>query len=294
MAPSQRSAAFLLATLLAYCKFHLTSAVGSASSKRRCQSPTEMLANAAKVLHCTPEGWTGRFIRANPIQVELFENMQVDELTAWPRFEGVLSCLFRARSQKIVPLETAALSVSFKHYHALPLLREQTSHLDTGGGEGRAALAVDWRFARAAASQLSGAAAGAAAGVAGKAAAGATAKAAGGAVASSSLAGKLAAPFVTKAATAAGAAAAGAASGAAAGPVGVAVGAGVGIGVDFALAKGVELARRRDFEADTAAALGTAHAEWRELMGAELARYIDVLVDDAVQLTANAQTSPRE
>ena len=44
------------------------------------------------------------------------------------------------------------------------------------------------------------------------------------------------------------------------------------IGVDFALAKGVELARRRDFEADTAAALGTAHAEWRELMGAELAR----------------------
>mmetsp|Transcript_38288 Transcript_38288/g.126802 ORF Transcript_38288/g.126802 Transcript_38288/m.126802 type:complete len:93 (+) Transcript_38288:68-346(+) len=66
------------------------------------------------------------------------------------------------------------------------------------------------------------------------------------------------------------------------------------IGVDFALAKGVELARRRDFEADTAAALGTAHAEWRELMGAELARYVDVLVDDAVQLTANAQTSPRE
>ena len=44
------------------------------------------------------------------------------------------------------------------------------------------------------------------------------------------------------------------------------------IGVDFALAKGVELARRRDFEADTAAALGTAHAEWRELMGAERAR----------------------
>ena len=55
-----------------------------------------------------------------------------------------------------------------------------------------------------------GAAAGAAAGAAGKAAAGATAKAAGGAVASSSLAGQLAAPFVTKAATAAGAFPAGA------------------------------------------------------------------------------------
>ena len=108
MAPSQRSAAFLLATLLAYCKFHLTSAVGSASSKRRCQSPTDMLANAAKVLNLyTPEGvyhmdskdqyddlirdlwagdftkWTGRFSRANPIQVELFENMQLDEMTGY-------------------------------------------------------------------------------------------------------------------------------------------------------------------------------------------------------------------
>ena len=161
MAPSRRSAAFLLATLLAYCKFHLTSAVGSASSKRRCQSPTDMLANAAKVLNLyTPEGvyhmdskdqyddlirdlwagdftkWTGRFSRANPIQVELFENMQVDEMTprigkkqtAWPRFEGVLSCLFRARSQKIVPLETAALSVSFKHYHVAHVLWDTMSY----------------------------------------------------------------------------------------------------------------------------------------------------------------------
>jgi len=48
-------------------------------------------------------------------------------------------------------------TVEATHAAALPLLREQTSHLDTGGGEGRAALAVDWRFARAAASQLSGA-----------------------------------------------------------------------------------------------------------------------------------------
>ena len=62
--------------------------------------------------------------------------MQVDEMTprigkkqtAWPRFEGVLSCLFRARSQKIVPLETAALSVSFKHYHVAHVLWDTMSY----------------------------------------------------------------------------------------------------------------------------------------------------------------------
>ena len=33
-----------------------------------------------------------------------------------PRFEAVLSALFRARSQNFVPLETAALTVTFLHY----------------------------------------------------------------------------------------------------------------------------------------------------------------------------------
>ena len=32
------------------------------------------------------------------------------------RFEAVVSALFRSRSQKYVPLETAALSVAFLHY----------------------------------------------------------------------------------------------------------------------------------------------------------------------------------
>ena len=126
MAPSQRSA-FLLATLLAYCKFHLTSAVGSASSKRRCQSPTDMLANAAKVLNLyTPEGvyhmdskdqyddlirdlwagdftkWTGRFSRANPIQVELFENMQMSSYWPEPELQNMLPTVVRLGSSTLL------------------------------------------------------------------------------------------------------------------------------------------------------------------------------------------------
>ena len=67
----------------------------------------------------------GRFTDANPVLVQLFEALRLDgnewrgreKKTAWPRWEGVLSCMFRARSQKFIPLETAALSVSFLTYH---------------------------------------------------------------------------------------------------------------------------------------------------------------------------------
>ena len=68
----------------------------------------------------------GRFTSCNSQLVSLFEELQFDDSgvsadvrqkqTIWPRFEGVLAVLFRARSQKIVSLETAALSVMFHHY----------------------------------------------------------------------------------------------------------------------------------------------------------------------------------
>jgi hypothetical protein len=67
----------------------------------------------------------GRFSSVNAELVSFFEELQLDGSTAdhrfwqltstWPRFEGVLRQLFRARSQKLVPLETAALSVYFLH-----------------------------------------------------------------------------------------------------------------------------------------------------------------------------------
>ena len=68
----------------------------------------------------------GRFTAANPQLVSFFEQQRLDksdELTRFapltglmPRFESTLSSLFRARSQKLVPLETAALSIHFLHH----------------------------------------------------------------------------------------------------------------------------------------------------------------------------------
>ena len=55
-----------------------------------------------------------------------------------------------------------------------------------------------------------------------------------------------------------------------------------------ARAKGFELARRPEFERDVTAALGTAQSEWRQRLLDELARAVDVWVDDALQLTATA------
>ena len=56
--------------------------------------------------------------------------------------------------------------------------------------------------------------------------------------------------------------------------------------VDYAMAKGLELAHRADFESDVKAALRTAQAEWRDRMASELQRCVDVWIDDAIQLTA--------
>jgi hypothetical protein len=74
----------------------------------------------------------GRFSGANLHLVDLFEQqkiLELDEVTSAatvrrpeglqsrsPRFESVISGLFRSRSQKCVTLETAALSVRFLHY----------------------------------------------------------------------------------------------------------------------------------------------------------------------------------
>jgi len=76
---------------------------------------------------------SGRFTHANPDLINLLEQQtEVDWATRddplpptprrppqlqskWPRFEGVLSILFRARSQKLVTLEVAALSLRFLH-----------------------------------------------------------------------------------------------------------------------------------------------------------------------------------
>ena len=68
----------------------------------------------------------GRFSEANPELVSILTQQRLDDAeaaprfrtlqSALPRFEAVLSTLFRARSQKFVPLETAALSLCFLHY----------------------------------------------------------------------------------------------------------------------------------------------------------------------------------
>lgn len=67
----------------------------------------------------------GRFSTANANLVSLFEQQGIDgaepprfrQLTGLlPRFENVLSSLFRSRSTKLVTLESAALSIQFLHH----------------------------------------------------------------------------------------------------------------------------------------------------------------------------------
>ena len=67
----------------------------------------------------------GRFTRMNPDIVSIFENL-IDDYsgatprmrrdTLNPRFEGAISHLVRARSQKRVPIEVAILSITCLHY----------------------------------------------------------------------------------------------------------------------------------------------------------------------------------
>jgi len=177
---------------------------------------------------------------------------------------------------------------------SIRLLEKHSTHLD-GSSDG-AKLEVDWRAARGTASGIdlaharpSGMPSVALLGggaLVGKAAASAAGKAAATA-ATKAMAGKLATPFVAKvgAAMAPAAASVGAAAG---GPVGVVLGAGVGLAVDYALAKGLELAGRRELEKDVAFALRTAQGEWRFAMETELRRAVGALIEDAVQLTAEA------
>lgn len=67
----------------------------------------------------------GRFTAANPMLVNLFEEQRLDEaaeapryrvLRGGPRFEAVLSALFRARSIKLVTLESATLAIQWLYY----------------------------------------------------------------------------------------------------------------------------------------------------------------------------------
>ena len=68
----------------------------------------------------------GRFTDSNPGLVSLFEQQLLDDADEpsrlhqlsrlMPRWESVLSVLWRARSQKLVPLEAAALSIRLLHY----------------------------------------------------------------------------------------------------------------------------------------------------------------------------------
>ena len=125
----------------------------SSQSRGLLRSSGEMLAAAAEMLKLhTPSHvysmnsiesklalvdflWTGdyrseagRFSAANPSLIGLFQEQSVDESiarpdnlmrslgSAFPRFENVLQHLFRSRSMRSVPFETAALSIEFLHY----------------------------------------------------------------------------------------------------------------------------------------------------------------------------------
>ena len=67
----------------------------------------------------------GRFTSLNPNVISFFEQQhlhddapsRLHELSGeMPRFESVLTQLFRSRSQKLVPIETAALSIRLLHF----------------------------------------------------------------------------------------------------------------------------------------------------------------------------------
>ena len=87
------------------------------------------------------ESAAGRFSAANPELVSIFAQQHLDGEEAgrfhaikasWPRFEGVVSALFRARSQKFVPLETAALTVAFVHYQVSHFAWDAISYFTDG------------------------------------------------------------------------------------------------------------------------------------------------------------------
>ena len=88
------------------------------------------------------EAASGRFTEANPELVSIFSQQRIDGAedaarfhaiqSSWPRFESVVSALFRARTQKYVPLETAALTVCFVHYQVPHVAWDAISYFTDG------------------------------------------------------------------------------------------------------------------------------------------------------------------
>jgi hypothetical protein len=84
------------------------------------------------------ESVIGHLTSANPQVVSFFEQLRSDDSEtpprleakkSRPRFEGVLAGLFRARSQKVVPLEVAALSVAFMEQRVPQFTWNAIAHL---------------------------------------------------------------------------------------------------------------------------------------------------------------------
>jgi len=94
------------------------------------------------------------------------------------------------------------------------------------------------------------------------------------------LAGKLTAPFVSKAVAAGG----GALAGSVAGPVGTVMGATIGIGIDYTVNAGIELVKREEFIKDVNLVVDATRKDYFHVLEAELHRATRVWVEDAIQL----------
>lgn len=90
---------------------------------------SDLWAGALSTLPC------GRFTDSNIHFAHLLQSQTLDgavprlrELSTGPRFESVLSSIFRARSQKMVPLETAALSLQWLYYNVPAVVWDGVTH----------------------------------------------------------------------------------------------------------------------------------------------------------------------
>ena len=96
--------------------------------------------------YLTTSGREGRFTERNPFLVSLFENLCDEETSAAPRrrktiiprFEGVISHVVRARSQKRVPIEVAVLSLVFLQYSVPHFVWNAVAQLT------RAVMSLSW------------------------------------------------------------------------------------------------------------------------------------------------------
>jgi len=107
------------------------------------------------------------------------------------------------------------------------------------------------------------------------------------------LAGKLTAPFVSKAVAAGG----GAMAGSLAGPVGTVMGATIGIGIDYTVNAGIELVKREEFIKDVNLVVDATRKDYFHVLEEELHRATRVWVDDAIQLlpqVAHVQACQKE